>query len=888
MIKKLLSFLCAALFVGCIESLADNKVIVASVTADHPNAREIWTKAQGEAWQKKYGPIIGVNHPAGGYGNMPRRECLRKMKSLGFNSVRIFLGGGTASSYISNVESWASDCAAEGLTLSPVVTIGSSLINNENQTSALATLESYIRTVMSHFRNDDRIILWDLWNEPAMNSSTQTPVIMEWIKKMAQWAREEGCTQPLTSSIIWDGAISAASATGTLYTARYAAEAEMDIHNYHSYGCSEDHNRETKVMVDRLKKIRDVPIVNTECLGRVTGSTMARNLVEFARYHVNFYVWGLYACDSNWEVKWNRSTYYAYEPMFHNVLFADGTPYDAKELPWVKNFKFVDEDSIIDPGAAYTDRWDERRAWKWMSRRPTRGLYYESVADALTGIAAHASDGLYNSVAVKLNIMDYRSSSSTFKTNLTNLLKAADDAGMNVLPILASGTDITSNPLYLLREYEYTVIGWFYSDRRVMGWNLYQQTSATNASTLQSRAADLMTYVRYSFPNQPLFMTPLVTSSTVPASDSTLTDVPNLLWNISDVISYNTSSNAPLSKAFADSLQTVFNRPLFLPQTSRLASYFSERHVNWYATSEPATANVKNFDYKLDDKLPAANGERWPAWKAWAWMNRGETKGYFYNSLSAALSGIDALGQAGVYNSIRVFFDYAVYVQDKEAFYNKVDTLMQKAERYGLTVLPALFMDKSTSVGSTVLCDYVKEVVGRYAQNKNILAWDLYYRPGATNTSSPTVLSLINNVFAAARSVHPLQPLFMTPAVAVKSVPSDYISETTHSNSHGALGWSLLSFATGSPQATVYQIWCQSDVIGFMTSQKYAYMGMLQLVAYRFARPLFCTEWRYTTTEEPSEQLTSYSDMHTNWYVSRTIPDDVVKDFKFRPVSTGH
>jgi hypothetical protein len=870
-----------------IPSMKAQTVVVGYTDADHPYARSQWTKAEGDAWQKKYGPIIGVNHPEGGYSTMARRACLRKAHELGFNSVRMFLGGSTAANYINTVKSWAADCAAEGMTLSPVFTYANAqFTTGEGEAAALAKVESYLRQVIRAFRGDDRIVLWDLWNEPAMYDDN-TPEIMEWIKKMAAWAREEGCTQPLTASIIWDAGNSSATGSDANYLARNAAEAEMDIHNYHDYGVTEDHNGNTKVMVNRLKKIRDCPIVCTECLGRVTGATMARNLVEFAKYHINFYVWGLYASDYNWEVKWGRSTYYAYEPMFHNVLFADGEPYDAKEILWVKNFRFISETSSIDPGAAYTERWDERRAWKWMSREATRGLSYASIDDALTGIAAHASDGLYNSVNVKLSIADYMANATSYRTKFSNLLSAANAAGMNVLATLTSGDDLTKYTASQIQSYAYKFINSFYSDRRVMGWNLYEQTATGVEAQMKSKLVPVMNYTRYSFPNQPIFITPLVSTSNTP--DSTATDAVNEMWKISDVIAYNGTTTSLLAQAYADSLAAAYDRPLFMTEAPAVQPYFRNKHINWYATTEPDAATVKNFAFTIDDKMKPSTDDRWPAWKAWQWMNRGVTRGRYYASADAALADIGTLAAGKVYNSIRFQLEYTAYQTDSVAYFQKLDSLVNKAAAYNITLLPALMTDNSVK-NNTVsdILGYVSAVVGRYAKNKSIMGWDLYYRPGATYLDKDKVAAIIPQIFAAARANHQIQPLMMTPPLSSKDVGDNYISETTHSNAHGAIGWSKLNYASGCPETTVYSIWCLSDVIAYMSMQAWPEMGMLQTVAYRFARPMFCTEWRYNSSEEASVPLASFSDMHVNWYLSRTVDEDLLKSFSFRPVSTAH
>lgn len=77
-------------------------------------------------------------------------------------------------------------------------------------------------------------------------------------------------------------------------------------------------------------------MVATECLTRTNGSGIARTFAAFSKYKVNFYIWGLYINDCNWEARWGRSTYDPYGPMFHNILYSDGTAYDSREIAMIK------------------------------------------------------------------------------------------------------------------------------------------------------------------------------------------------------------------------------------------------------------------------------------------------------------------------------------------------------------------------------------------------------------------------------------------------------------------------------------------------------------------------------------------------------------------------
>ena len=302
------------------------RLFAAITNADHPYARGQWTKEQCDAWAEKYGPIIGINCPYPPCAAITQEEAIKLASELGFNSVRWWPGGSTANEYINSVEQWAAWADKYGMTVAPVFGFPQGYYSRSDKEQALAELEGVVRQVVRHFRNDDRIVLWDIWNEPEMTDPEICKEQMEWIQQMVLWCREEGCTQPISSSIIWDAGIGSAN-PNDLTAIRNETEGMMDLHNFHNYTVQEDHNRNVSVMVNRIAKINDNALVCTECLTRTNGSGVARTLTEFSKYGIHFYTWGLYSCDANWEVSWGRSTYYAWEPMFHNLLYADGDPY---------------------------------------------------------------------------------------------------------------------------------------------------------------------------------------------------------------------------------------------------------------------------------------------------------------------------------------------------------------------------------------------------------------------------------------------------------------------------------------------------------------------------------------------------------------------------------
>lgn len=210
-------------------------------------------------------------------------------------------------------------------------------------------------------------------------------------------------------------------------------------------------------------------------------------------------------------------------------------------------------------------------------------------------------------------------------------------------------------------------------------------------------------------------------------------------------------------------------------------------------------------------------------------------------------------------NTMRVFLDNLPWEQDPQGYQKRIDTFLTIAARHHIRPIFVLFdscwdpfpksgpqhppipgVHNSGWVqvpGATVLSDpaqyprlekYVKGVVGAFANDRRILAWDVWNEPDNTNDSSygksepknktELVLNLLPQVFAWARSEHPSQPL-------------------TSGVWHG--DWSSLD---KMPPMAKIQIE-QSDVISFHNyGWPEEFEQRIQQLQ-QFHRPLICTEY---------------------------------------------
>ncbi len=181
-------------------------------------------------------------------------------------------------------------------------------------------LERYVKDVLDHFRNDKRILLWDLYNEPGNNGYNLTSLPL--LRKVFEWAWTVRPSQPLS--------------VGTWYDNKVLSEfqlASSDVITFHNYNDST--NLEKEIL--SLKKLGR-PIICTEYMARTRGSKFQSHLPVFKKHKVGAINWGLVAGKSNTIYQWDTPMPDGAEPAvwFHDVFRKDGSPYDPDEINAIK------------------------------------------------------------------------------------------------------------------------------------------------------------------------------------------------------------------------------------------------------------------------------------------------------------------------------------------------------------------------------------------------------------------------------------------------------------------------------------------------------------------------------------------------------------------------
>ncbi|MFI5154670.1 MAG: cellulase family glycosylhydrolase [Chitinophagales bacterium] len=189
-----------------------------------------------------------------------------------------------------------------------------------NDSSTWSQLEKYTKDILGSFANDQRVIVWDLYNEPGNSNYGLTTLPL--LKKVFQWAWTIRPSQPLTCGI-W-------------YDQKEFNEWQMtnsDIISFHNYNKAEDLIAEIKDL-----KSKNRPLICTEYMARTHGSKFASHLPIFKEYKVGAINWGLVSGKTNTIYQWDTPVPDGSEPAvwFHDIYRKDGTPYDANEVAVIR------------------------------------------------------------------------------------------------------------------------------------------------------------------------------------------------------------------------------------------------------------------------------------------------------------------------------------------------------------------------------------------------------------------------------------------------------------------------------------------------------------------------------------------------------------------------
>jgi hypothetical protein len=357
------------------------------VIAAIASAAERWTPQQAQEWYGAQPWLIGCNFaPSTAINQLEMWQAdtfdpetidreLGWGKSLGFNTVRVFLHDvpwhDDREGFFERVDKFLEIAARHGIR--PMVVFFDGVWDPDPQSGpqrrprtgvhnsgwvqspgrvVLAdhakqdALQPYVTDVLTRYANDERILCWDLFNEPDNdNTNSYGPLELKnkdeaaarLVRLSFQWARAVGPSQPLTVGL-WRGP--AWDKPTKLNQVHQAALELSDVVSFHDYGPPESMQRR----INELHKYGR-PLLCTEYLARGNGSTFEAILPILKKEKVAAYCWGLVDGKTNtkypWKT-WQMPILGEPDPWHHEIFHTDGKPYRDSEVKLIRELTGAD------------------------------------------------------------------------------------------------------------------------------------------------------------------------------------------------------------------------------------------------------------------------------------------------------------------------------------------------------------------------------------------------------------------------------------------------------------------------------------------------------------------------------------------------------------------
>ena len=207
-------------------------------------------------------------------------------------------------------------------------------------TAEYPKLEAYVKGVVGAFAKDQRILAWDIWNEPdnenhgsynQLEPKNKVELVLALLPQTFAWARAANPEQPLTSGV-WKGDWS----TPEKMTAMDRLQIELsDVVTFHNY----DAPTELEKRINWLKRYNR-PLICTEYMARGNGSFFFGSLPVAKVHNVGMINWGFAQGKTQTHLPWDswQRPYVDREPAvwFHEIFRNDGQPYLVEEVEFIR------------------------------------------------------------------------------------------------------------------------------------------------------------------------------------------------------------------------------------------------------------------------------------------------------------------------------------------------------------------------------------------------------------------------------------------------------------------------------------------------------------------------------------------------------------------------
>lgn len=369
---RLISFWAIILLVSCKTAPKEEQNEISS--------REKWTEEQANKWYTTQPWLVGANFvPSTSINQLEMWQAetfdtatiakeLEWAASIGMNTMRIFLHDllykEDAAAFKERIDIFLNICKRYGI--KPLFVLfdscwdpfphtgkqhepapflhnsgwvqgpGADALKDESQHPRL---QQYVEDIVRHYANDDRIMGWDVWNEPdnTNNSSygrfepyDKIELVQNLLAKVFVWTRNANPSQPITAGI-WFGNW---EHHDSLRPIEKLMIEESDIISFHNYDSGADFEKKV-LQLQRYNR----PILCTEYMSRGNGSTFEGSSPVAKKYKVGAFNWGLVSGKSqtifpwdSWQIKYTAEP----ELWFHDIFRPDGTAYNNEETTLLK------------------------------------------------------------------------------------------------------------------------------------------------------------------------------------------------------------------------------------------------------------------------------------------------------------------------------------------------------------------------------------------------------------------------------------------------------------------------------------------------------------------------------------------------------------------------
>ncbi len=196
--------------------------------------------------------------------------------------------------------------------------------------------DGFVREIITKYARDERVLVWNLWNEPGNNRGDLS---LSYLEHVFEIAREIDPVQPLCADCFCDF-----YSEGSVIGER--AYELSDIISYHNYNDFNDN-----IAILERMRLEDRPMLNTEWLHRIQKNRVEEMyplmyLEKIAAYNWGF-VAGKYQTYEPWNGVWEKLEAGADLDVTlwqHDLLRPSGRPYDPREIKLIKEYnKRADE-----------------------------------------------------------------------------------------------------------------------------------------------------------------------------------------------------------------------------------------------------------------------------------------------------------------------------------------------------------------------------------------------------------------------------------------------------------------------------------------------------------------------------------------------------------------